>query len=303
MDELRNAYETLGLEEGAPREEVNKKYDLYVRKFRSRGRTADPDAEDPFEKINQAYRYIINYEDSQVIDQKRQERFGKWGRFAGQAEQLDDFLRLHRTKILVSLIAAVVLIIGISMYVSHRQEQERLAKLPPADLSVMFVGNFVLPEGDDSNEALEQSLLAPFSDWKRITAKVSYFPGDGVSSGQMGMALQQKAQIDVMTEKPDLYIMDKSSFAWLAQGGALQNLDSYADGELKSLLSSDEVVKESTEEDTSSHIYGIDLSNSSLASSLAIGKTDMIVGIRGGTELSGNTLKFIKSYLEAEQAK
>lgn len=301
MDELRKAYETLGLEEGATREEVNKKYDLYVRRARSRSRTQEGgEPEEDFEAINRAYRSIITFEDNKVIEQKRQERFRKWGRWAGTAEKTDDFLRLHRTKIWLSLLAVIVIIFGITTYVNHRQEQERLASLPPIDLSIMFIGNFMLPDDSKANEALEQSILAPFPDWKRVSAHVSYLPLDNPDTGQMGMALQQKAQIEVMTEKPDLYIMDKSTFAWLAQGGALQNLDDYANEELKPLLTGEAALEQKTEEDTSSHIYGIDLSGSPLSANLALGKTDMIAGIRGGTELSDKTLEFIKRYLEAE---
>ncbi|ANS73918.1 hypothetical protein AWM70_04505 [Paenibacillus yonginensis] len=304
MDELRKAYQTLGLEEGAPREEVNKKYDLYVRRSRSRGRSQEgTEPEEDFEAINRAYRFIIDYEDNKIIEQKRQERFRKWGKWAGAAEKTDDFLRLHRTKIWLSLLALVVIIVAITTYVNHKQEQERLASLPPVDLSVMFIGNFVLPDGSKAGEALEQSILAPFPDWKRVTAHVTYLPMDNTNAGQMAIALQQKAQIDVMTEKPDLYIMDKSTFDWLAQGGALQKLDDYANGELKSLLTGETALKQKTEDDTSSHVYGIDLSSSPLSANLALGKTDMIAGIRGGTELSGKSLEFIKRYLEAAAGK
>ncbi|WP_223066708.1 extracellular solute-binding protein [Paenibacillus caui] len=296
-EDLKKAYETLGLKEGASREEVDKRFDLLIRQSRSRGRS--PDQQAGFENINRAYRQIIEYEHTLLIEKKRQEHYGKWGTLAGPVEKMDDFLRIHKIKIIVSVIALILIITGITMFVNHQKEKERLAKLPPVDLSVMFIGDFSLPDRSQANAELEKALLASFPEWKRVSVKVTYLPSDISQSGQMGIALQQKAQLELMTEKPDLYMMDKSTFAWLAKGEALQNLDSLAEGELKSVLPQAAALQEKTEKEPSSHIYGIDLTNSSLAKNLPVAKTDMIAGIRIGNNVSDQTLLFLKRYLEA----
>lgn len=296
MDEqLKQAYTVLGLEEGASREEVNKRFDLLIRQSRSRGRA--PDGTSHFEEINRAYKQIIESENAAAIEKKREEHYAKWGKMGGTVEKIDDFFRLHKLKVIVSLIA-VILIISVSVtYANYRQEQNRLAKLPPVDLSMMYIGDFMLPDDAKANEALEKYMLAPLPDWKRLDIKVTYLPADLSSSGQMAVALQQKAQIEVMTEKPDIYILDQSSFTWLSQAGALENLDDLAKGELKSVLPAGSALTAKSENDSSEHVYGIDVSNSSLAANLPIGKTGIIIGIRNETKITDKTLQFIKAYL------
>lgn len=299
MDEqFKQAFAVLGLKEGASREEVNKRYDLLIRQSRSRGRT--PDGKSEFEEINRAYKYIVESENAALIDQKREERYAKWGRFAGAAEKTDDFFRLHKVKVFLSLIAVILIVAAAVTYANHRQEQNRLAKLPPVDLSLMYIGDFMLPDDGKANEALEKAMLTPFPDWKRLDIKVTYLPADISSAGQMAVALQQKAQLEVMTENPDLYILDKSSFEWLSQGGALENLDDLANGELKALLPAGTALTATSQDDASSHVYGIDLSGSSLAANLPIGKTGMVVAVRNETKLTDKALQFIQAYLQAE---
>lgn len=297
-EQLKQAYEILGLKEGAPREELNKRYDLLLRQFRSHGKASGNDRE--FEEINKAYKLIIELEDAAIVEQKRKEHYAKYGKLAKPAEKVDDFLRLHKIKVLISLIAVIVIIVAVVGIVNHKQEQDRLAKLPPIDLKISYIGNFSLADGSEAQKELEQAMLKPLPDWKRLELKVTYLPQDATSAGQYGVAMQQKAQLEVMTEKPDIYILDKSSFEWLANGAALESLDSYAAGELKSLLPENAALKTKTEYDEEEHIYGIDVTNSSLAKELPIGKQDMIIAVRIENEISDKTLQFIKAYLQAE---
>jgi preprotein translocase subunit Sec63 len=77
---IKDAYKILGLEEGATREEVNKRFDLLLRQSRSKERTSDSTSDSD---ISQAYRQIIDHENALIIEQKRQEHYNKWGREVG----------------------------------------------------------------------------------------------------------------------------------------------------------------------------------------------------------------------------
>lgn len=60
MDELKRAYETMGLPENASKEEVDKRYTTLMRQARARQRE-NPDGTDQadFEEVTRAYRYIL----------------------------------------------------------------------------------------------------------------------------------------------------------------------------------------------------------------------------------------------------
>ena len=301
--EIKQAYEILGLEEGASYEEVNKRFDLLIRQARSRNRDihAGPhDAEQSDERISKAYRLITDTENARIIEQKRQENYNKWGKLAGPKERWDDFLRLHRTKLILGIIAIIIIIAGISTYHNHQQEQARLAKLPPIDLSVMFIGDFAASQDSNVSEQLESSLLADFPQWKRISTRITLLPNTTDQVDQTTLALQQKAQIDVMTEKPEIYVLDQHAFDWLVQGGGLANLDQLTDQTGNKLnLPANIEASTHTNDDPTSHVYGLHISSSPLISKLPIASSDLIIGVRAGTPLTGKTLQFLSTYMNS----
>ena len=115
------------------------------------------------------------------------------------------------------------------------------------------------------------------------------------------MIYLQKAVIEIATESPDLYIMDRYMFHWIGQQGAFVNLDAVAAGELESLLSEENILRLQAQEDTEAHIYGIDLSNTAIVDDLPLYKQEMIVGIRISSENVDKAIQFIKAYLETSK--
>ncbi|GJM80210.1 hypothetical protein HMSSN139_27060 [Paenibacillus sp. HMSSN-139] len=61
---------------------------------------------------------------------------------------------------IIGLIAVVAIIFGTNAYLDHREEQKRLAALPPVDLSIMMVGNFMTDDQNGGVDALEQAMTA-----------------------------------------------------------------------------------------------------------------------------------------------
>lgn len=300
MDELKHAYERLGLPEGASREEVEKRFDLLVRQNRSKKRSGEGE-ESSFEEILHAYRAIVNQEDQQIIQKMSQDRYSKWGKMAGTAERIDDFFRLYKFRVLAGLIAVAVVVTGIITYVNYRDKQAELAKLPPVDLSLMIVGNFGFQDENDGNAVMEQALLKQFPDWKRFTTKLTYQPPAMKSDSgetQADMAMRQKAMLEVMTETPDIYIMDKDTFKWLGEGGVLEPLDQIVNSDLKGLATEDKQLQAKTQEDQAPHVYAMDISSNPLLKDWPLNKNEVIVGIRAQSEHKDKAIAFIKRYLE-----
>ncbi|WP_433943551.1 molecular chaperone DnaJ [Paenibacillus sp. SN-8-1] len=291
--DLKHSYEVLDLPDNSSREEVEKRFDILVRQYRSK-----PSEE--FEPIAKAYRNITETQDRKKFDELTKQKYAKYKSFAGPAEKIDDFFRLYKGRVFAGLIALVVVIVGINAYLNHRAEQERLAKLPPVDMSVMILGDFSSSDGQEDTAAIEESLKAPFPEWKRVTALLSYLPKQGL--GQASMALQQKALLQLGTERPDLFIMDKESYAWISNSSALMNLDAEAKGRLSPWLKESQALKAKQVDNPAEHIYGIDVSNSPLAAKLKLKLThsELILGIRDGAVHKEQALHFIEQYLKGK---
>ncbi|MFD3258263.1 molecular chaperone DnaJ [Paenibacillus lentus] len=290
MDDLKKAYEQLGLPENASREEVEQAFDLALRKSRSRKGADDTDSE--YERSLRAYKLITGYEDQRKIEQMSQERFAKWGKFAGTAENIDDFFRIYKTRVIISVIAVIVLIFGINAFVDYRAEQKRIAALPPLDLSILFIGNFAVDEANKGEEALEQAILAQFPEWNRVDLQMTYVPEQGE------MVYRQKAMAVIATEKPDLYIIDKPTFEWISGGGGFRSLQEESNGVLSSVLPDEAALRAQAEEDPEPQVYAIDLTSSELTEQLPLAKKEMIAATGWGEERHDNTILFIQRYLE-----
>lgn len=301
MDELKKAYEILGLPESASREELDREFDILVRKSRTR-KTAQSTAEnepDEYELKMKAYRTIVDYEEKKKIEELSRERYAKWGRFAGAAEKSNDFIRIHKTKIIIGIISVLVVIIGITGIMNHLEEKRRIAALPPLDLSAMFLGTFMADDSKGGESALEDAFTATMPNWQRTEAELVYLPSqDAEMAGTADIAYQQKAMALLSTERPDVYIVDENALKWLMNSGLFLSLDEAANGELKPLLKEDSIIMGRSEEDTEDHIYGIRVKDSELAKQLPLYMPDMIVTIRIDSENTDKAIELIKRYLE-----
>lgn len=295
MDELKKAYETMGLPEFTIKEEVEKRYTMLMRQARTRSQQKQgaEDAEDSFAKINQAYRLILEHEDRKLTDAFNEQEYGKFKKMAGQAQKMDHFWRYYKFHTIGAIAAVALIIYGIISFIDYREEQERLANLPPVDLNISFMGNYMLREDAPKEEPLEKALLTAFPDWKRFVATVTFVPADQ----QNQYAYMQKAMLVLATENPDVYIMDRNIFQWVGVQGMLLNLDNDASGELKPLLKDGLTLKLKTDEDTEEHVYGIDLTDTAIVDDLPLYKEDMIIGIRVDSKNPDKAKEFIKKYL------
>ncbi len=302
MDDLKQAYELLGLPENASREEVEKAFETLLRKSRSRQANNPADGEtgeSEYDLKFKAYKMIVEHEERSKINEMSRQRYSKWGKLSATAEKIDDFFRIHKTKVIIGIIAVVALVFGITAFINHREEQKRLAALPPIDLSIMLVGNYMSDQDQGGDEGLEKAMTDQFPEWKRLKVMLTYLPPSGGSGGTADMAFQQKAMAVVATEKPDVYILDENSFNWLGGGGVLEQLDTEANGVLKPLLTDSNLMKGRAEEETEDHIYGIKVTDSTLAKQLPLAMQDMIVTVRIGSKNKDKAIHFIERYLEA----
>jgi len=299
----QQAYEKLGLNGDATRDEVEKRYELLLRRERQkqqRGETSD------LEEITRAYKLIVEWEHREAVGEIAKQQYGKYKRYAGQAERVDHFFSYYKWHLLGVIAAVALLIYGIFAYAEHREEQARLAALPPADLEASFLGRFYLPSEDGATERLEEAIIAQMPGWQRVEADVLSF--NMAEQGMTDAAMLQKVVVMLATESPDVYVMDEDTFEWIARNGVLRPLDAEAAGRWKDLLPEGAAMKAAEAETDPSapdgvklgeeHVYGVDLTGTALAEALPVGKERLIVGIRLDAENADKAIAMIERAFE-----
>jgi hypothetical protein len=296
--DLRQAYERLGLPENATRDMVEKRYDMFLRQERRRRRESGDESESPeFAEITRAYRFIVEQEEKQAVTELNERQYGKYKQFAGLAEKIDHFISYYKWHTIGAILLVALIIYGINSYIEHKEEQARLAALPPMDVYGMMLGQFYAEDGGGETEGIEAAMLGHFPDWKRVELKLLTFSLEPKS--ELDIAMLQKATVMLATEKPDIYILDADTYPWLARSGVLLELDDLAAGRFASLLPEEAAPKASGGEEAGEHVYGIDLTDSPLIGELPLIKDRFIVGIRRDAERLDNALHLIETYLKS----
>lgn len=235
MDDLKQAYEKLGLPEDATREQVEQRYFLLLKKARAQHTDLDD--------ITQAYKTIVGFESEKASPAEKQ---GK----------LAYFFYYYKIHVIVALIVVIVAVMTVKGIVDRRNEE---ANKPPLDLSVTVYGNFFSIESTEPN--LSKNMLALVPEWKRIDVGMSYVPREVAS--QQDIAMQQKAMLLLMTEKSDLMILDELNFDQLAAQDAFVPLDTlslWPEWEKNPSAIRSAVLKDSGEK----HPYGIEITESGI---------------------------------------
>ncbi|RUS45383.1 J domain-containing protein [Cohnella sp. AR92] len=303
MEDLKQAYESLGLPETATKEELENRYYLLMRRARSQKMRENPDSAAEtavdIDKISEAYRFIRDYEENQAKAEFTAQEYGKFKGMAEKAQKWDHFFHYYKFHLLIGIVVLVAIGFGIKAYVDHREEQERLAKLPPIDLSVMFYGEYYYGEGFGSDtDPLGEAILSQFPDWKRVKADLNYVPSEIRSS--QDTALLEKSVIILIDNKSDLFLVDKANFEKLAAQDFFLPLDTYAGagaGELPK-AGDPRALSMKTEDGDAEHVYGIDLSNTPLGRQLGVnGSKEFIAGIKVTAARPEQATKFILHYL------
>jgi len=300
MEDIKKAYDELGLEPFASKDLVEQRYDQALRKHRARskqaaqGQAPPSDDEFDFDKITKAYRAILDYETKKYTEAFEQEEYGKYKKMAGQAKKLDHFWRYYKIHTFVAIGLVIAIIYGAIAFKNNLEEKRYLASLPPVDVAVSFIGNYFDMSEDKAYESTNEKFLKDFPEFQRVVTDMIYVPEDP----SMQYAYMQKAMVMLMTETPDLYIADEAMKDWTLPQGMYVELDNVES--LSHLIDSKYAVKgailENTDQYGPEHVYMIDLTESALAKDLPIAHSKMLVGIRADAPNAEKALQFIEHY-------
>ncbi|MFC5471432.1 hypothetical protein ACFPPD_22335 [Cohnella suwonensis] len=274
-EELKKAYETLGLPADADREQVENRYFLLMKRARAaKSRTdAGGEGEEALDltEINRAYNLVLGIETGKNVTVEKQTKVGH-------------FFYYYKFHLIIGIIVVVLAAYFVKEGIDKRREA---ANTPPANLSVSLFGNFFLAEED----ALSANLLKLVPDWQRIKSTVVYVPAEMKSP--QDIALQQKSVLMLMTEKSELYITDEKNFESLAFQGAFVPLDEFLKKEPLDVPES-KIRKTKSESDTDSRAYGIDITGNPAFNGIELGGEHTIVAIRAKEEKWDDSFKLLK---------
>lgn len=289
MDDLKQAYKTLGLKENAPKEEVEKRYSTLVRREKARSKSGDPAGDEEFRQVTAAYRLILARDDEKFAQEFNEKEYGKYKGMADKAQKADHFWRYYKWHTIGAIALVGIIIYGIMSYIDHKEHQRYLASLPPMDLQVTFMGTFMEESGQEK-DLVTNALMKPFPEWKRLEYSTIFIPQDDMNR----YAYLQKALVTVMSEIPDLYLMDKYMFEWIGLQEALLPLDERP--ELAAYANGPAGLELKPEKNPEGSVYGIDLSKSDLFKELPMMKIELVAGVRANAERPDNAIKFIEHY-------
>ncbi|MFM9327236.1 hypothetical protein [Paenibacillus mesotrionivorans] len=273
MMDTKKAYATLGLDENATDEEVEKRYTVLL--LRSKKQTAGQDPGAPsMDEITKAYNFIKGIAIEEEIRKKepKNKTFGK-------IEYVYEYYRWH----IIGTIAAVLIVFfTASSIIQNRSEEKRIER---ADLKVTFFTDYQIQGELDS---FEVKTLEQMTDWKDIHIVNQYSPTD--PKDEYGMAMMQKAIISMAADKADIYIMDKTNYARFSKQGAFLRLDN-----IPSLASVPQEKRRTGESDTGETVWsGIDVSNHPAIKELKLPDVEKIALIRVNANKKDNAVKVLE---------
>ncbi|BBI35347.1 hypothetical protein [Cohnella abietis] len=271
IEDLKKAYEILGLPEDATREQVENRYFILMKQARAaQSRTEEANDEEnrklDHSEINRAYNLVLGMESGKISTVEK-------------PTKLAHFFHYYRLHVIVGII--IVLVAGY-MIKEGIDNRRAAANLPPSSLSVSVFGDFYFADA----EILEKNMLELIPDWQRIDTKLVFVPTEIKS--QQDMAMQQKSVLMLMTERSELYITDELSFKNLSAQGAFVNLKEFEASHPLN-IPADKIRKAKSEDDTEEQPYGIDITGNPIFKNIELNGQHTIIAIRAKEEKWDNT--------------
>jgi hypothetical protein len=275
------AYNVLNLKKETTKDEIIKRYDLLLKKYKlgtpilsTDGNVVD------MSEVNQAYSVLmgqVSVDLQQLLPIKNNIILEKLGIDSKKAA---NFLHYHKYHILgVLLIIIFIVYVGVSC-----------ASYKKPDMNIGFIGEFYV-----DTELFKTKLELDNPNIKNVSIDSAAM----VSSADMQYksAMMQKEILLFAAEDIDLYIMDKASFEKYGKMGAFRDLDKIIGinkGKSYKLAARELKLKESKSNLTN---YGLDLSKSKITYDRSILSKEIIVAIGVRAKNIDKTIKFINKFL------
>jgi hypothetical protein len=294
VEDIRKAYETLELPEDATLEQVERQYDIWVRREKNRNRQGHDSLETnqvvDFATITAAYRLIKAHR--QAIEEPVQlDNMRRKPLWMEKFEHFWEYYKLHTLGAIILLVIIGSIVQGV---VQNQREKAIEAALGPIDVNISMFGAYrIISESDEPDfTSMQQQIIAYLPEWNRVKVNLVYSPQE--AKDEFDLAMQQKSMIALATEQPDVYISDQWNFTRLANQGLFLPLTVY-EAELRDVVGESKLVYAKTQEDTQPVLYGIDISKSRVFKEMVISDQPKIVAVRVNAQNRDKSIALLRA--------
>lgn len=264
MLKIKDAYEVLGLKEGASRAEIEKRFGILLKKHKMSGQEGLDNGvpEIDFAEVTKAYNLLMGYE-TEEAPQESQTKVNPLLRKMGVDEKkARNFFYYYKFHMIIGIIVLIVLVSTL---------KSCMTRVDP-DLNVAFMGNFFYTDSD----VLKKNLKDKLPEVKEIGIDGAMISPDG--KGEQAYAMQMKAMVLLAAGDVDVFILDRENFDKTAKQGAFASLDELASSlGIEKAANKDYVLK--VEGEQTEHLYGIDVSSNPVFEESQIAGEEKIAAI------------------------
>ncbi len=297
---LQEARAILGVTKDSSKEEIEKRYDVILKKHRilKQEGNLDESAEYTFQKCTDAYRIIMGYEvDEPKVERKETYTDKAFQKVGIDRKKADNFFHYHKFHILIGIIAVIVIAFTIRSFVTRVE--------PDITIGMLGIVNQQAVDG------FENKIKENVPEIKEISVDSAMLSGD--SNDPQAYAYMQKAMVLIAASDTDLFLVNKYAYdsyatngAFMDMGGIAKDLDiDVSKSDYLKLRVVDEWEepkdmnserKPKTYKDTEPQLYGIDVTNSEFFKGLDVVGPEKILVIRAGAENLDLILKLVKLF-------
>ncbi len=298
---VQEAQQILGVTKTSSKEEIEKKYDVVLRKHRimKMEGTLNEDSEADFQKSTDAYRILMGYEVDQPVVERRETYTDKALDKVGiDRKKADNFFHYHKYHILGIGFAVVLIIITVMSFVNRVK--------PDVTIGLLGLVN------NDAQQSLTEKIKKEIPEIKEVAYDTAILSGD-VNDTQ-SVAYAQKAMVLLAASDIDVFLVNKYVFDNYAANGAFMALDDVArDFEIDVSKSQNLKLRVVEEWETPSELqnferkpkkyldeeprlYGIDVTNSEFFKDINIVGPENVLVIRYGPKNYDMAMKLLRLF-------
>jgi len=299
---LQEARKILGVIKSSPKDDIEKKYDIIMKKYRilKMNGTLDIKAEEDYIKSTDAYRIVMGYEvDTPEVERKETYTDKAFEKVGIDRKKANNFYYYYKFHILISIVVVIVIVLTVRSFVT---------RVDP-DITIGFIGE-VNQQAYDSFEAKIKQKLPEI---KNIAFDYAMLTNN--TNDPQEYAYRSKAMVLLSVSDVDLFLVSKYVYDNYASNGPFMDLEDVAK-ELKIDVSASEYLKlrvvDEWEEpskdsekrkvkayrDAEPKLYGIDVTNSDFFKGIDLIGPEKILVVRVEPKTRDLILKLIKLFVK-----
>lgn len=264
----KEARELLGLHEQATRDEITRRYDVLTRKLRTE---PEEQSEQALAQVEEAYKILtgIAWKDPEA-EKRLRERNAHPGILARllkmEQTKLDNLVHYY-TKPAIAVLLALALVVWIIASTVFR---------PKEDFRLLVAGDIYVTDTERFETAMKE--LLPQT--KNPMVQSIFLNAD--TDASMEYTLQQKLMVEIGYGEQDIMLVDRSVYKSFAEQGAFAPLDDALSeyGTTAEAQKAQAVVipedNRAEGDDSTAHVYGINVTDSAMLKELEVYGNDMI---------------------------